>query len=683
MRGNSNEVDLLNSINDSIKIAYNEEINSVIDKITFGISTIVRIDKEVSKFFYDSVFSTFKKIYPYSKLKLVKLDDELPLEDMNFMTILQGLKKVVGVSTGSEVILIRNFDLLISSESSSSGFLKHFLNIYSMFPDLTYIVFVDPLLPIPNIINELFKSEIKVSGIERNVIKRLLYENELEDFNSVGFSPYILYKYTSGLNVVVFRKLIKSIINNRLLFMKESDLSINRKKIIQFIKKVITSKELEIPDINLDKDIGGYENVKNSIKENVIHFIEKVNEYSYENKLDLIEKTEELIPRGILFYGPPGTGKTLFAKALATKINAAIYIVNGPEIKSKWYGESEQNIRKIFYKARKNAPSRNVISATSGGVDHSIVNQLLTELDGVRKKELVIFVGTTNFVESIDAALLRPGRIELKLFINYPDEEARRKILDIYIKKYEISLSNEQIEYIIEKTDEVLNPETGERYTGDHINSITKSIKREIIRSGKTPDLNMIKKAFGIAVGKNKLSFEDENIVAIHELGHAIVTSVLLRNQLIKKITINTENNFAAGFTQNQVIRDKYVYNKEEILNMIKVLLGGRAAEKLFFNTEYVGSSSDLERATMLAELMVMKLGFSNSFGGVFIKDKKELSDDMKSMIDNEVKEIISRCDKEVETIILENKEKILVLRDKLISKKTLYYDDIKEILYE
>ena len=154
----------------------------------------------------------------------------------------------------------------------------------------------------------------------------------------------------------------------------------------------------------------------------------------------------------MIFWGPPGTGKTLFAKAMAAAIGAAITVVSGPELKSKWVGESEENLRQIFHRARQSAPSIIVFDEldsfasargtyTGSGVEHSMVNQLLTEMDGFHKEEMVFVVGTTNFVEILDPALLRPGRFEFHLHIPYPDADDRREIiLKIYDRKMRLKM---------------------------------------------------------------------------------------------------------------------------------------------------------------------------------------------------------------------------------------------------
>src|SRR6185369_1457681 len=172
-------------------------------------------------------------------------------------------------------------------------------------------------------------------------------------------------------------------------------------------------------------DIGGYGPVKDRLRDEILAILSAKDKLADPTQ---ISRIESLLPRGMIFWGPPGTGKTLFAKAMATSLGAAVTIVSGPELKSKWVGESEENLRGVFMRARQCAPSVIVFDEldsfaaargtyTGSGVEHSMVNQLLTEMDGFRREELVFVVGTTNFVESLDAALMRPGRFEFVLHI--------------------------------------------------------------------------------------------------------------------------------------------------------------------------------------------------------------------------------------------------------------------------
>src|SRR4029079_5268156 len=245
---------------------------------------------------------------------------------------------------------------------------------------------------------------------------------------------------------------------------------------------------------------------------------------------DEISRLEELIPRGMIFWGPPGTGKTYFAKAIAASIGAAITIVSGPELKSKWVGESEENLRQIFHKARQSAPSIIVFDEidsfatargtyTGSGVEHSMVNQLLTEMDGFHKDELVFVVGTTNFVESLDPALLRPGRFEFHIHIPYPDDYDRKSIFEIYNKKMKLQFDDAALEYAVNRTGNRYMTPTGTAFSGDHINAICRSVARvrmrENVKDATTPKL--IERALTEFDEKVELHEKDLPVVATHE----------------------------------------------------------------------------------------------------------------------------------------------------------------------
>src|SRR5207249_2162428 len=191
-------------------------------------------------------------------------------------------------------------------------------------------------------------------------------------------------------------------------------------------------------------------------------------------------------------------GKTFFAKAMAAAIGAAVTVVSGPELKSKWVGESEDNLRQIFHRARQSAPSVIVFDEldsfasargtyTGSGVEHSMVNQLLTEMDGFHKEEMVFVVGTTNFVEILDPALLRPGRFEFHLHIPYPEDESRREILKIYDRKMALKMSEETLEHAVKRTDFVVpGAAKGTLFSGDHLNALCRALARRRLREGRT-----------------------------------------------------------------------------------------------------------------------------------------------------------------------------------------------------
>ena len=272
-----------------------------------------------------------------------------------------------------------------------------------------------------------------------------------------------------------------------------------------------------MPTINLDHDIGGYAKVKERLRNEILDVLARKDELTNEEQ---IRAMEELIPKGMIFWGPPGTGKTLFAKAIAAEIGAAITVVSGPELKSKWVGESEDNLRQIFHKARQSAPSIIVFDEldsfasargtyTGSGVEHSMVNQLLTEMDGFHKEEMVFVVGTTNFVEILDPALLRPGRFEFHLHIPYPDADDRREILRIYDRKMGLKMTPETLEYAVERTDYVVpGAAAGTLFSGDHLNALCRAIARIRLRDDRTDETRPedVEKALSEWVDRKKLT---------------------------------------------------------------------------------------------------------------------------------------------------------------------------------
>src|SRR5579875_4224499 len=310
--------------------------------------------------------------------------------------------------------------------------------------------------------------------------------------------------------------------------------------------------------VTLERDIGGYAKVKAQLNNEVLHLLARKEQLTNEEQIRAIE---ELIPKGMIFWGPPGTGKTLFAKAMAAEIGAAVTIISGPELKSKWVGESEERLRQLFHAARQSAPSIIVFDEldsfasargtyTGSGVEHSMVNQLLTEMDGFHREEMVFVVGTTNFVEILDPALLRPGRFEFHLHIPYPDADARREIIRIYDRKMDLKMSEETLEYTVKRTGPGYLTPQGTPFSGDHLNAICRSIARLRLREARSNATTPrdVERALTEYQDRPQMTPAEERVLATREAGHALCSLFCKHTPPIERITIESDNPWAFGY---------------------------------------------------------------------------------------------------------------------------------------
>ena len=323
-------------------------------------------------------------------------------------TMIAQLREAVRGAVERRVVVLPHLDLLTTSQGGLTTEAREVIPLLYENPDLVWLGFKDPSFPLPGVIENLFPHRIGLLGIARPRLRYLVTQREARKFGR-QFNPWSLYKHVSGLNAVRLRRLLSTL--------EGEDYPAEPKRAYRQLRQATLVGVLEVPEVDLDRDIGGYRKVKDRLRKEILDVLQLKDKAT---DADEIKQIEELLPRGMIFWGPPGTGKTFFAKAMAAAIGAAVTVVSGPELKSRWVGESEENLRQIFHRARQSAPAIIIFDEldsfatargtyTGSGVEHSMVNQLLTEMDGFRSEELVFVVGTTNYVESLDPALLRPG----------------------------------------------------------------------------------------------------------------------------------------------------------------------------------------------------------------------------------------------------------------------------------
>jgi ATP-dependent Zn protease len=365
---------------------------------------------------------------------------------------------------------------------------------------------------------------------------------------------------------------------------------------------------------------------------------------------------------------------------------------------------SEENIRRVFAQARRSAPSVIVFDEldsfatargtyTGSGVEHSMVNQLLTEMDGFRKEELVFVVGTTNFSDSLDPALLRPGRFELLIEIPYPDRDDRRSVLEIYRRKFGLPLTDEQITALVDKTGGYVDEMRGVRFSGDHLYAICRALKREQLRAGK--DFSITEDTLNKAISsrrkkKTTLSAAEERTIAIHEAGHAICAHMLPHVSAVEKITIATGDSDTLGYVMREVKENKYITTRNELFDDICMLLGGRVAEQMIIGDISVGAYDDLQKATALARSMVEELGMGKVIGLRTIAGREGLgrqatrenvSDAVAAEVDREITDILEEQRERCHHLLKTHFDLMETLIAILLDRKTIEKDEINQIL--
>lgn len=681
------EADLPDAVSakDAILAAYPCELQQVQDALMRQLPVLIECEKGMVGYFYSVLRDQLKK----SDVRCHFIDGRLPPDQQDNPMMQQGImgtmvsqiRDIVRGATDDHdtekkiVMVLPHIDLLTTSTGALTSEAKEVIPLLYENPNILWLGFRDFSFSLPKTITNLFTHKISIMGIPRDRVRHLVTKRESRKLGKDGLDAYRLYKNVSGIHAVKLRRILSSL--------DGEDYPEDGRHVWDQIRNATLSGELSVPEIDLHKDIGGYQRVKDKIQRDILDII------SYKEGLEEpgeIARIEKLIPKGMLFWGPPGTGKTMFAKSIAAALGAAVQVVNGPELKSKWVGESEENLRQIFIKARQNAPSLIVFDEldsfaaargtyTGSGVEHSMVNQLLTELDGFRDNEMVFVVGTSNFPESIDSALMRPGRLEFDLQIPFPNEDDRRAIFEIYNKKMGLKMTEKAFEHAVKLSGYPLD--NGGRWSGDHIQALCRSVARRRIRNniqGETDYLDLEKTQ---EEGDERPNFtkEEEIVIATHEAGHAIVAMHCEHIPPIDRISIRGDLAGALGFVSYTNPKNKYVATRKQMEDSVCTLFGGRAAEELLLDDISIGAENDIERATAIAGAMIERWGFGGTprvYSTPNDQRHDGVSEDVKKALNHRIDEVVTREYERAATILKENCDSLEVLRDMLLEKKVL-----------
>ncbi len=438
-------------------------------------------------------------------------------------------------------------------------------------------------------------------------------------------------------------------------------------------------------------DVAGQDEAKEALEE-IVDFLHNPQKYA---------EIGANLPKGALLVGPPGTGKTLLAKAVAGEANVPFFSISGSEFVEMFVGMGAAKVRDLFKQANEKAPCIVFIDEIdtigkkrdghmSGNDEREqTLNQLLTEMDGFDGQKGVVILAATNRPESLDPALLRPGRFDRRIPVELPDLGGREAILKVHACKI--------------KTDSSIDFNAIARATagasGAELANIVNEAALRAVRHGrKTVSQSDLEESVEVIIAgyqrKNAvISPKEKEIIAYHEIGHALVAAKQKDSAPVHKITIIPRTSGALGYTMQVDEGEKFLLSKEEALARIATLTGGRSAEELIFNTCTSGASNDIEQATKLARAMVTRFGMSSSFDMIALETVNSqylggdtslaCSSETAAKIDAEVNAIVRGAHEKALRILSENSDKLHELASYLLKKETITGEEFMEILNE
>lgn len=436
-------------------------------------------------------------------------------------------------------------------------------------------------------------------------------------------------------------------------------------------------------------DVAGEEEAKDALKE-IVDFLHNPQKYA-----DIGAN----LPKGALLVGPPGTGKTLLAKAVAGEAHVPFFSISGSEFVEMFVGMGAAKVRDLFKQANEKAPCIVFIDEIDtigkkrdgggmGGNDEreQTLNQLLTEMDGFDGKKGVVILAATNRPESLDKALLRPGRFDRRIPVELPDLKGRESILQVHGQKVKMS---DDVDYSA-----IARATAGA--SGAELANIINEAALRAVRLGRNvvTQADLEESVETVIAGYQKknavISQEERRIVAYHEVGHALVAACQSHSAPVQKITIIPRTSGALGYTMQVEQGERYLMTKEEAMDKIATFTGGRAAEELIFHSITTGASNDIEQATRIARAMVTRYGMTEEFDMVALETINNqylggdtslvCAPDTAKRIDDEVVAIVKKQHQKALEILQENEEKLHEIAAYLLEKETITGEEFMEI---
>ena len=509
----------------------------------------------------------------------------------------------------------------------------------------------------PNLVKKLDASKVKYGGVPQE-------NSAIKSFIVNWVIPIIIFMF---LGRMLFGKLDKKMGSGVMSFGKNT-------------AKIYAENETGITF----EDVAGQDEAKESLVE-IVDFLHKPERYT---------EIGAKLPKGALLVGPPGTGKTLLAKAVAGEAKVPFFSLSGSSFVEMFVGMGAARVRDLFEQAQEKAPCIifiDEIDAIGKSRDNAMssndereqtLNQLLAEMDGFDSSKGVVILAATNRPEILDKALLRPGRFDRRVIVDRPDLKGREDILKVHSKGVKIS----------EEVDMSSIAKSTPGAVGSDLANIINEAALRAVKNGRQEVIQEdLEEAVEVIIaGKEKkdriLSPQEKRQVAFHEVGHALVAALLPNTDPVHKITIVPRTMGALGYTMQLPTEDKYLINKEEMLDKITVMLGGRSAEEVKFNSISTGAANDIERATQTARSMVTVYGMTDRFDMMALESVQNryldgrpvqnCSAETAAIIDDEALNIIKECHEKAKRMLKENEELLNKITEKLLEKETLMGDE-------